>query len=140
MWANTHVPRYSCCDYKITSFISKALLPHMQTTSFLNFFSLSSASSRPRCINNGVLLTLHIALQFWKRREKKKKRLLGESSNILCCLPKLQHKKMTISNFESMLGTQIMEKSGTNSTNSDVSAPPQQKSGHCLGAPSHELE
>lgn len=31
MWANTHVPCYSCCDYKITSsFISKALLPHMQ--------------------------------------------------------------------------------------------------------------
>lgn len=72
-------------------------LPHLyqkhfchtcKTTSFLNFFWLSSASSRPRCINNGVLFTHHIALQFCElKKERKKERLFGKSSNILCAYP-----------------------------------------------------
>lgn len=56
-----------------------------KTTSFLNFFSLSSASSRPRCINNGVLFTYHITPQFWELK-KKKKNCLGWAATFCTAL------------------------------------------------------
>lgn len=89
-----------------------------RTTSFLNFFSLSSASSRPRCINNGVLFSHQIALPFWELRKKEKRYCWGRVATFSAAYQRYSLKKVnffSVSNFESMPSVQIMERSDTNS-------------------------
>lgn len=96
MWVYNACFSLSCCDHKITSWKSFQHFFHTcKTTSFLIFFSLSSVSSRPRCMNKCVSfphITISVADSitfyklFWKYKSQNSKLLYKNIpiSKVIC--------------------------------------------------------